>query len=178
MFDVHFFAGLAALIVGNILVRCAYELFVLFFSIHINLNVVTDKIMGRPAEEEQAVTMKEFFGEMGSQIKTQQAKIKVRQDEKRAREEAYRRMYDQPGGPEQINAAPGSAPLAGPPAAGYPQAAAGTGVDPAPAYPQAPTGTETAPAPAAAPTPAFCGKCGGHLDNAGAFCPKCGAPVR
>jgi hypothetical protein len=90
MFDVNFFVGLGALIIGNIVLRIVQELSIVLLSIHSNLNILTDKFTGRAPEDVADVSIGQFFGDMGSQIKQ-------KQEQMRARAEAERQQYGQQG---------------------------------------------------------------------------------
>ncbi len=56
-----FILGLIGLVGGNILVRALYEIFIVIFKIHENLNAVADKITERPRDEVADVDPREFF---------------------------------------------------------------------------------------------------------------------
>ncbi|MCL2034905.1 MAG: hypothetical protein FWG94_09265 [Oscillospiraceae bacterium] len=161
LFDINFFFGLIILVFGNIALRSAYEFVVLFFSMHENLVAITDKMTNRTPENGSDVSIGQFFGEMGSQLKNQSDKMRARAEENRVRAQTEQRMYEQ-----QYDQQYGQQ---GHPPQGYPQQTSQPYAPPPhPAAPQAEP-------PSAAPT-AFCAKCGTPVDG-GAFCAKCGTPV-
>ncbi len=153
IFTKSFFGALFSMIIANILVRGLYELITVSFSIHSNLNLITDMLLGR--ERDDGVSAEQVFGGIGDQLKAKQQELRERAEAKRAQEEAeLRRAQDTERRAREE--------------------AERRERNEQQAYQPPP---EQAAPPAPAKKRLFCTKCGNPLDGDGAFCPKCGAPV-
>ncbi len=154
MFSSSFFGGLLSMVFANIILRGLFELITVTFSIHTNLNLITDMLLGR--ERDDGVSAEQVFAGLGSQIRARQQEMRERAEARRAQEEAaYMRAQDglnrqAPPFPQPLQYQPPQQP-----------------------EPQAPPPAKDA----SAEPKAFCPKCGKPLDGLGSFCPKCGAPV-
>ena len=69
------------LIFGNLLLRILYEQMMILFSIHENMNKITNQITGDNENQDSSASTDQFFDNMSDKIKQQQAKMQERREE-------------------------------------------------------------------------------------------------
>jgi len=81
MFTAGFGTGILILIFGNLLLRILYEQMMILFSIHENMNRITNQITGDDKNQDSSASTDQFFDNMSDKIKQQQAKMQERREE-------------------------------------------------------------------------------------------------
>lgn len=85
MFTTGFGTGILILIFGNVLLRILYEQMMILFSIHENMNKITNQITGNKHNQDSSASTEQFFDNMSDKIKQQQEKMRERREEEAAR---------------------------------------------------------------------------------------------